>query len=67
VPTLLEAVTGALDEARVTEVLSVPFSEGRRRAWLFEQGVVVDERQTDIGHDLTVHWTARQRAAFNRI
>ena len=67
VPKLLEAVTEALDEARVTEVLSVPFAEGRRRAWLFEQGVVVDERQTDMGHDVTVQWTPRQRAAFHRI
>jgi hypothetical protein len=63
----IEAVTEALDEARVTETLSVPFAEGRRRAWLFEQGVVVDELQTEMGHDLKVHWTPRQRAAFHKI
>jgi GTP-binding protein HflX len=66
-PALLQAVTAALDEARVTETIEVPFAAGRQRAWLFEQGVVEDEAQTDTGHRLTVHWTPRQRAAYLRL
>ncbi|MGI1663271.1 GTPase HflX [Palleronia sp. KMU-117] len=66
-PALLEAVTEALDEARVTETIVVPFAAGRQRAWLYEQGVVEDEAQTDAGHRLTVHWTPRQRAAYLRL
>ena len=64
---LLEAVTDALDEARVTEVVDVPFAAGRQRAWLYEQGVVEGEEQTETGHRLTVHWTPRQRASYGRL
>jgi GTPase len=44
--------------------ITVPFSDGRRRAWLHEQGVVEDETQTETGHDLTVRWTPRQEKRF---
>jgi GTP-binding protein HflX len=64
---LLEAVTEALDDTRVTETIEVPFAAGRHRAWLFEQGVVEDEAQTETGHRLTVRWTPRQRAAYGRL
>ena len=57
---LMRAVTEALDEERTTEVVELPFEEGRGRAWLHEQGVVTDEAQTEAGFRLTVNWTARQ-------
>ncbi|ARE42151.1 GTP-binding protein HflX [Rhodovulum sp. P5] len=61
---LLEAITAALDETRERRVLTLPYSEGRKRAWLFEQGIVEGEEQVEDGYRLTVNWTARQEQRF---
>ncbi|MEX5728977.1 GTP-binding protein HflX [Rhodovulum iodosum] len=64
---LLEAVTVALDETRTRRELRLGFAEGRRRAWLYEQGVVEGEAQDDDGYRLTVNWTARQEHRFKAL
>ena len=61
--TIAEALQGAVREADL--VLS--FAEGRKRAWLFDQDVVVKERQTEEGFALTVRWSAKQEAQFQRL
>ncbi|MBK1635055.1 GTPase HflX [Rhodovulum adriaticum] len=64
---LMEAVTAALDEARSRQDLLLGFAEGKRRAWLYEQGVVEDEEQDEDGYRLRVNWTARQQARFRQL
>ncbi|MEQ3750650.1 MAG: GTPase HflX [Celeribacter sp.] len=64
---LVHIVTEALDGVRGAETLRVGFDEGRQRAWLFDQQVVTEERQDEDGWSLDVEWTARQRAAFERL
>ncbi|MCT8328816.1 GTPase HflX [Albidovulum sediminis] len=64
---LLDAVSGALDERRIVETLTLGFGEGRARAWLHAQGVVKAERDTDEGHEMTVALTERQQAALARL
>ena len=59
-----EALTGRLDDVRHWAELALRFDEGRARAWLFAQGVVQDEHQTDAGFALNVLWTDRQAQAF---
>jgi GTPase len=61
---LLEAVTRKLESARHETTLTLPFSEGRKRAWLHAQEVVESEVQTEEGFDLTLLWTARQEKRF---
>jgi GTP-binding protein HflX len=61
---LLDQITRKLEWAKHTTVLSLPFAEGRRRAWLHDQDVVEEEAQTDTGFDLTVLWTARQEKRY---
>jgi len=61
---LLDAVARALDDERTEEDVIVPFTEGRRRAWLHAQGIVTGERETEEGHVLHVQWTPRQKAGF---
>lgn len=61
---LLAAVSEYLTEAKVQRQLNLSFSEGKRRAWLFQQGVVEAEQQTEDGFDLTVLWTARQEKNY---
>ncbi|EKE43574.1 hypothetical protein OCGS_2306 [Oceaniovalibus guishaninsula JLT2003] len=65
IDTLTAAITAALDEARMRKTLVLPHAAGKRRAWLYEQGVVEDERQSEDGNHLTVNWTARQARRFH--
>ncbi|MBR9822111.1 MAG: GTPase HflX [Rhodobacteraceae bacterium] len=63
-PALLAEVTRALDSERHAETVLLPFSDGKRRAWAFKEGIVQSERQTEAGFELDVLWTARQSARF---
>lgn len=64
---LLAAVATLIREPVTEEEIEVPFAQGRARAWLYEQGIVTDERQGEAGHLLRVSWTARQKARFERL
>ncbi|MGB3148867.1 MAG: GTPase HflX [Paracoccaceae bacterium] len=64
---LLEAIGEALDDARQAAVVHLGFDQGRARAWLHDQGVVRDERQTDAGFEMNLWWSQRQEAAFDRL
>lgn len=59
-----DAVTLILDDVRHLETLSLGFEQGRERAWLFQQGVVESEVQTEDGIALDVYWTDRQKRNF---
>ncbi|SEO29518.1 GTP-binding protein HflX [Salinihabitans flavidus] len=67
VPALLAAVSDALQGAQHQTELHLGFSEGRKRAWLFDHDLVQNERQTDDGFEITVLWTAKQEAQFNAL
>lgn len=64
---LLEAVAVSLAGARTVETINLPFSDGKKRAWLFAQDIIEAEDQSDTGFDITVRWTARQKLDFERI
>lgn len=61
---LLEAISRAFDEAKVDVMLDMPFADGKRRAWLHAEGVVVSETAGEAGYLIAVRWTARQAARF---
>ncbi len=61
---LLDAVSETFDEVKTERQLHLGFADGRKRAWLYEQGVVQSEDQTEQGYDLNVLWTARQEKRF---
>ena len=61
---LLDAISGHLDDAKTDVTITLGFAEGRKRAWLHAEGVVLAEVQSDDGHSLDVRWTARQAARF---
>ena len=60
---IAEGLQGAVREAD----LSLSFAEGRKRAWLFEQDVVIKEDQSEDGFELTVRWSAKQEAQFQKL
>lgn len=61
---LLEHVAETLQATVTVETLVLPYADGRKRAWLFEQDVVQDETQDEHGFGLNVRWTAIQKARF---
>ncbi|MHA6345827.1 GTPase HflX [Roseivivax sp. CAU 1761] len=64
---LLDVVAQTL-EGEIHEVeLTLGFDAGRQRAWLFERGLVEDERQSEAGYVLKVRWTAKQAAQFETL
>jgi GTP-binding protein HflX len=64
---LLRAIEAGLEQEHLTEVLTLGFDRGRQRAWLFDQGVVVQDEQVEDGHRMTVRWTAKQAARFRAL
>ncbi|SFR39922.1 GTP-binding protein HflX [Yoonia tamlensis] len=64
---LLAAIPDKLKDPRSEAQLSLGFAEGRKRAWLFDAGIVTAETQTETGYDLTVFWTELQRTRFARL
>lgn len=64
---LLEAIELNLTETTITEVVKLAFSEGKRRAWLFDHNVVDSEKQIDIGFEVTVTWTGKLAAQFEKV
>jgi len=53
-----------LDSQRHETVLDVPYADGKRRAWLHQQGVVEEENTTDTGYQLRVLWSDRQEKRY---
>ena len=64
---LLSEIAERLRPPHLTEVLHLLHSEGKKRAWLFKEGVVDREVQSEEGSDLTVIWTNVQKERFARL
>ena len=64
---LLAAIAEKVKDPRREEAITLSFADGKKRAWLFDQGIVTEEKQTDGGYDLTVFWTALQKERFSRL
>lgn len=64
---LLSIIDNSLADPTKQEVVKLAFSEGKRRAALYDIGVVQDEEQTDYGFKITVLWTDRQANEFAKI
>ena len=63
---LLLEVEAALDAGRLQTTLELAHSDGKKRAWLYEQGVVTQEEETDTGVRVSVNWTEAQSVRFSR-
>ncbi|MCJ7873786.1 GTPase HflX [Marinovum sp. 2_MG-2023] len=63
----LAAVTRALDAEKHDVDLVLGYDQGRKRAWLFERGLVTAEDQTEEGYALRISWTRKQEAQFARL
>jgi GTP-binding protein HflX len=61
---LIALIADRLGGARRSEVVYLAPEDGRRRAWLYEQGVVQTERDQDGTCACSVLWTDEQAARF---
>ena len=64
---LMEAIAEALQGALMTEDLTLSFAQGRERAWLFSNEVVLEESQSEEGFVITVRWSGRQKAQYKAL
>ncbi|MEV8467798.1 GTPase HflX [Fluviibacterium sp. DFM31] len=64
---LLADIATRISDPVLNDTLHLEFSDGRRRAWLFAQGVVEAERPGEDGVELDLRWTARQKETFSRL
>jgi GTPase len=61
---LVDLVAGSIDAPRMGAEVTVPFAQGRRRAWLHGAGVVTGETEGEDGWTVAVLWSARQAEAY---
>lgn len=61
---LVGAIGGHLSDPIREMTMTLPYSEGRKRAWLFEQKVVVSEEAQEDGYFLELRWTDKQQKQF---
>ncbi|MFO7770964.1 MAG: GTPase, partial [Roseovarius gahaiensis] len=64
---LIDAITDGVTETSHVAKLRLGFDEGRKRAWLYERGLIEQENQTEDGFELTVRWSAKQQAQFEQL
>ena len=61
---LLDGLSARFDEETFERTVTLGYADGKRRAWLHQEGLVVAETGDDAGYHLTVRWTARQEKRF---
>jgi len=66
-PALLDDLASKLKDPRKAATLSLGFADGRARAWLFEQGIVTSEEQTETGYEIEVFWTDLQQSRYAKL
>lgn len=64
---LLEAIDTALADPTTARELLIPYKDGRKRAWLFQEGIVTSETQDEDGFGVQVLWTARQEKHYREM
>ena len=64
---LLVEIEISLQEVTINDIITLAFSEGSRRAWLYKQAVVNKEITNSNTLELSVTWTAKQAAQFLKI
>ena len=64
VSSLIKQVEKLIVPQKFSETLLVPFEFGDKKAWLHENGVVVNECYTELGFKLDVMWSTQQKEKY---
>ena len=61
---VLDAIATALNAAAQSDEVVLDHTDGKRRAWLYAQGVVIEEQTRDTDSVLSLSWTSKQKTQF---
>ena len=64
---VLDAIATVLNAAAQSDQLVLDHTDGKRRAWLYAQGVVVKEQSRDTDSVLSLSWTQKQKTQFDAL
>ncbi len=64
---LTEAISAAFDQIKTEAEITLGFDQGRARAWLHSENLILSEDMTDTGWQIKVLWSARQEARFKAL
>ena len=65
--TLFEKIDAGLAEPITKEDILVIYENGKSRAWLFANNLVIQEEPGDEGYRIQVQWTEKQKNQFERL
>ena len=61
---VLDTIATALNAATQSDEIVLDHTDGKRRAWLYAQGVVIEEQTRDTDSVLSLSWTSKQKTQF---
>ena len=61
---VLDAIATALNAAAQSDEVVLDHADGKRRAWLYAQGVVIEEQTRNTDSVLSLSWTSKQKTQF---
>lgn len=61
---ILTQISEALRPNVIREKFTLDYTEGRARAWLYKEGVILNEAQDETGLTVEVEWSPKQAAQF---
>ena len=61
---VLDAIATALNASAQSDEVVLDHADGKRRAWLYAQGVVIEEQTRDTDSVLSLSWTSKQKTQF---
>lgn len=64
---LVAAIGVAIGDERSEETVKLDHAEGRARAFVYEEGLVLSESVTEDGLELQLSWSPQQRARFEAL
>lgn len=64
---LTDAISAAFDQIKTEAEITLGFDQGRARAWLHSENLIVQEEMTETGWQITVLWSARQEVRFKAL
>ena len=67
VPQLLAAISSFFEEEKIRREFTIPYADGKKRAWLFEQQILESEEATENGYEVVVLWTPRQEKEYREM
>jgi len=65
--TLFEKIDAGLAEPVLQEDILIPYENGKARAWLFTNNLVIEEEAHEEGYKVQVKWTEKQKNQFAAI